>query len=105
QRPAPSGLFMTLGDLTANAPALLELGALSRADVTAWHLDDSIGPHTGPIAFPGAGTVFFEGGASAPVSPQGGTLLQIREHLRRLGSEISAALPKGEKWLPAMQGF
>lgn len=102
QRPAPTGLFMSLGDLDSGAAAWLErLGALARTDVADlpdMTVTTSQRADAYTISGLTAGTAFWE------ATPGGGSSLRnLRQSLQVVSQSISATV--GANYRPGFDGF
>src|SRR5262249_7862023 len=113
QRPAPTGFFADLGDLS-DARGPLGLASFANAEQAAlanWTLTDASGKaYSGvaqPIVFPGAaGTRMYNGTAFTGVTPAlVGSLRNVRENFAFLGSAIEGEVNgTNGSWTAAMQG-
>jgi phage tail sheath protein FI len=106
QRPAPAGLFASLGDLGTSTPAntLLKLGAQTGAAVATWQLVDANGTRSASTGFAAADALFKGAAYTPPLAAVLGSLLNLRANLRQLGQAIVAAQPAGQKWTATLQG-
>lgn len=109
-RPAPSGVFSSLG-APGGAPSagwlgkLLELANQDRQDVANFRIDDPglTAPITGPVAITGTANEAIATGAVASPNTAIGTLLILRNALDQVQASINAKT--GTRWMVQRQGF